>query len=431
MRTLYIECNMGAAGDMMMAALLELHPDGDRFVEKFNELGIPGVKLEKEHSVKCGITGTHMKVTVNGEEEESVDVTVDEHVHCHEYSHHEQKHHHEHMGKHGCHEHINNHEHFNHEHNHTHHHTSLHDIEHIIRDIKISECVKEHAISVYKLIAEAEGKAHGKTIEQIHFHEVGTMDAVADVVGVCMLIDELSVDKIIASPIHVGSGNVKCAHGILPVPAPATAYILKNVPIYGGSINGELCTPTGAALLKHFVDEFSSMPVMRIEKIGYGMGKKDFEIANCVRAMIGTCDNAMDDIVELCCNLDDMTGEKIGFVTELLMEQGALDVYTTAIGMKKNRPGIMLTCMCKKEDKSKFLNIIFQHTTTLGVREYICNRYKLERSIEIVDTKYGQIREKMAVGYGVMKKKLEYNDLARIAKEQNKTIDEIENELKK
>lgn len=392
MRILYFECNMGAAGDMLMGALLELHPDWQDFIKRFNQLGIPGVKLEKETAAKCGICGTHMKVTVNGLEEESIDAGHRGHVH---------------------------------------HHTSLHDIQHMIGHLNLSEKVKNDAIDVYQLIAQAEGHAHGKPVEQIHFHEVGTMDAVADVVGVCMLMDEVAPEKIVASPIHVGSGNVRCAHGILPVPAPATAYILRDVPIYGGSVSGELCTPTGAALLKYFVEDFSGMPVMQVEKVGYGMGKKDFEMANCVRAMLGTSEKKPDEIVELCCNLDDMTAENIGFASEVIMEQGALDVYTTSIGMKKNRPGVMFTCMCKAEDKEKFLKLIFQHTTTLGVREYTCNRYSLDRNIRVEKTKYGDVHIKTSVGYGITREKVEYEDLAKISVEQSKSIEEIKKELRK
>ena len=293
MRTLYLDCGMGAAGDMLTAALSELLPDQDAFFEKMNALGIPGVHFEKEKTQKCGITGTHSKVTVNGEEEESLDV----HHHDHDHHHDHEDHHHDHEDHHHDHDHYHDHEdhdhdHEDHHHDHDHahgahhHHSSLHDIEHIVRDhLPVSDRVKDDAMAVYQLIAQAESAAHGVPVDQIHFHEVGTMDAVADITAVCMLMEELSVDQVIVSPVHVGSGKVRCAHGILPVPAPATAYILKDVPIYGGRIQGELCTPTGAALLKHFATKFGDMPVMKTKAIGYGMGKKDFEMANCVRAM--------------------------------------------------------------------------------------------------------------------------------------------------
>ena len=261
MRTLYIDCGMGAAGDMLTAALLEIADSKEAMVKALNELGIPGITYIAEESTKCGIKGTHMTVKVDGVEE-------DEHMHDHHHEH-DHEHHHEH----------------DHEHHHEHH--GMHDIEHIVSHINVSDKVKKDVMAVYNLIAEAESEAHGCPVSEIHFHEVGTMDAVADVTAVCFLMDKLCPDKIIASPVHVGAGTVKCAHGILPVPAPATAHILRNVPIYGGEIKSELCTPTGAALLKHFVSEFGNMPIMTTERIGYGMGKKDFERANCVRVMLG------------------------------------------------------------------------------------------------------------------------------------------------
>lgn len=267
MRTLYLDCGMGAAGDMLAAALLELIPDSDEFLEKVNGLGIPGVSVEREVSVKCGITGTHMKVWVNGTEEESSDHDHEEHHHEEHGSSHEYHHHH---GEHG------------------HSHNSMSAIRHIVEGhLSLPEKVKKDIMAVYELIAQAESQVHGVPVTEIHFHEVGTMDAIADITMVCLLMDRLSPERVVASPIHTGSGQIRCAHGILPVPAPATAYILKGVPIYGGSIKGELCTPTGAALLKYFATEFGTMPVMKTESIGYGMGKKDFEAANCLRAFWG------------------------------------------------------------------------------------------------------------------------------------------------
>ena len=262
------------------------------------------------------------------------------------------------------------------------------------------------------------------------------MDAIADVVGVCWLMYELAPDQILASPIHVGSGQVQCAHGILPVPAPATAYILQGVPTYGGAVKGELCTPTGAALLKYFVSGYGSAPVMCVEKTGYGMGHKDFEAANCVRAMLGqtleTEENiGRDRIVELCCNLDDMTPEEIGFATGELLGQGALDVYTASVQMKKNRPGVVLSCLCKPEEKERFTALLFQCTTTLGVREYVCNRSVLQREEEIRETPFGKVHVKSSEGYGVKREKPEYEDLARIAREQKISIAQVRQKIQK
>lgn len=433
MKTLYLECNMGAAGDMLTAALLELHPHPEEFVKRMNDLRIPGVEFSAQPSVKCGITGTHVSVTVHGEEEESHDHHDHEHPHDHDHHHdhdhphdHDHDHHHDHDHPHD-HDHHHDHDHpHDHDHSHGHHHhAGMGDIRHILSHMDIPQQVREDAQAVYELIAQAESHAHGRPVEEIHFHEVGTLDAVTDVVAVCWLIHDLAPQKILASPIHVGSGQVRCAHGILPVPAPATAHILQGVPTYGGSVQGELCTPTGAALLKHFVQAFGPSPVMRVEKIGYGMGKKDFEAANCVRAMLGETQETGETVVELCCNLDDMTPEALGFAQERLWEAGALDVSTIAVGMKKNRPGVMLICMCREEDREKMLSLLFAHTTTLGVRERLCNRYTLSRSQRTVETEYGPVRVKESAGWGVVREKPEYEDVARIAREKNMTLDQV------
>lgn len=434
MKTLYLECNMGAAGDMLTAALLELHPDPQGFVERMNRLGLPGVVFAAQPAVKCGITGTQVSVTVGGEEEESHDVPLHTHVHetaqdeAHPGHAHDPVHVHDHDHEHTHdHEHIHDHEHSHgHEHGHGHHHhAGMGDIRHILSHLDIPQPVRQDAEAVYQLIAQAESHAHGRPVEEIHFHEVGTLDAVTDVVAVCWLLHDLAPEQIVASPVHVGCGQVRCAHGILPVPAPATAYILQGVPTYGGSVQGELCTPTGAALLKHFVQRFGSSPVMRVEKTGYGMGKKDFEAANCVRAMLGQTQEESTAIAQLACNLDDMTPEALGFAQERLWEAGALDVTTAPIGMKKNRPGVQLTCLCRLEDREKLVSVLFAHTTTLGVRESLCTRYTLARSQRTVETEHGPVRVKEARGWGVTREKPEYEDVANIAREQGLTLDQV------
>lgn len=411
MKTLYLDCSMGAAGDMLAAALLELLPDPDAFVAELNALAIPDVKFSRETSVKCGITGTHLQVTVHGEEEGA-------HDHHHAHSH---DHHHDHAHAH----------HHDHAHSH-HHHASLHDIEHIVRGhLSLPATVADNVMAVYRLIADAESKAHGKPVSEIHFHEVGTMDAIADITAVCLLMHRLAPDEIIVSPVHVGSGQVHCAHGILPVPAPATATILQDVPIYGGSIQGELCTPTGAALLKHFADSFGEMPVMRTSAIGYGMGKKDFPAANCVRALLGERSDASDDVIELCCNIDDMTGEAIGYAFDKLFAAGALDVYTIPIGMKKSRPGHLLHAICREADKDALVRALFAHTTTIGIRENRFRRYTLDRRIETIETADGPVRRKCSTGYGVSREKFEHDDLARIADAQGLSLREAEARVRK
>ena len=397
MKTLYLDCGMGAAGDMLAAALLELLPDPGAFVAELNVLGFPGVHIRTEPAVKCGITGTHFAVTVHGQEE-----------------------------GHGQHHHHHHHEH-EHKHAHEHHHSGLHEIEHIVRGhLALPERVKRDVLAVYRQLAEAESHAHGIPVSDIHFHEVGTMDAIADITAVCLLMDRLAPGEVIASPVHTGSGQVRCAHGILPVPAPATAYLLRGVPIYGGTVQGELCTPTGAALLKHFVTRFGDMPVMRVSAIGYGCGKKDFEAANCVRALLGETENAAGSVLNLSCNLDDMTAEAVSFAMERLFDAGALEVYTLSAGMKKSRSGLLLRVICRPQDRETIVQTIFRHTSTIGIRESVNRRYVLEREIQTVDTAYGPVRKKISQGFSVTRTKYEYEDLARIAREQNLSLKEAE-----
>ena len=500
MKLLYLDCGMGAAGDMLGAALAELLPDDarDAFTSELNAAGIPSVHVSLDPSVKCGITGTHLTVTVNGTEEKEGG-----HSHSHEHSHHDHQHEHSHS----------------HDHHHDHSHRSLHDIHHIIDDLKLPEAVRTDILAVYRLIAEAESKAHDKPVSEIHFHEVGTMDAIADIASVCLLLHKLAPDQIIASPIHVGSGQVKCAHGILPVPAPATAYILKDIPIYSGSIQGELCTPTGAALLKHFVTRFDQMPLMTPASTGYGMGTKDFPAANCVRAILGesfaenqdailgesfaenqpeqpACSPATpaptaasastaaptstatptpataptstatpapaaapaseeaaitETICELSCNVDDMTGEDIAFAIETFLQNGALDAFTVPCTMKKGRPGVLVTVLCKDPDQKQMTKLILQHTTTLGVRSAIKKRWVLSRTeSETVipndvladvtapdmpaESKAQElkttgndctIRSKTSTGFGITRNKYEHDDLEKIARTYGLTLAQV------
>lgn len=423
MSVLYLDLGMGAAGDMLTSALLELFDDPGAELEKLNSLGFDNVKYMAERSEKCGIGGTHISVLVDGAEEH----VHDHHVHDHHHDHdHEHDHHHEHD-----HEHEHDHHH-DHDHTHTHEHHGIKDIEHIVKDhLNLSDKVKEDVLNVFNLIAEAESHVHGVPVTDIHFHEVGTMDAVADVAAVCFLMNELSPSEVVSSTVHVGFGTVRCAHGLLPVPAPATAYILKGIPMYAGKIEGELCTPTGAALIKYFTDRFDVMPAMSVTKIGYGMGKKDFEKANCVRAMLG--ENVQkagtDKVSELSVNLDDMTAEEIAYAVNILFESGALDVYTQPIGMKKNRPGTKISVLCRPEDEKSMVDLLFKHTTTLGVRKVSFDRFVLDREVKEIQTELGPIRKKISTGYGVTKEKYEYEDIVRLAKESDLSIKEVKDKL--
>lgn len=381
MNLLYFDCGMGAAGDMLLAALLELHPEREAFLRRLNGALPESVTVTAGPDEKCGLRGTHVRVTVDGEEEGG--------GHAHDHAH-----------------------------------TSVAEILQRIESLKAPERVRENAAAVYRRIAEAESAVHGHPVENIHLHELGSLDALADVLGVCWLLEELRPEKIVCSPIAVGSGTVHCAHGILPVPAPATERLLRGLPVWSGTEQGELCTPTGAALLGHFASEFGSLPAMRLKTCGVGTGNRDFATANVLRALWGETDDGTETVLELRCNLDDMTGEEIGFALERLMEAGALDAFTTPIGMKKSRPGIMLTTLCKPDQEETVVSCLFRHTTTLGIRGSLQRRYTLRRRVETRETEAGTVRIKTAEGFDLERKKPEYEDLARIAREKGISLRE-------
>ncbi len=410
MKTLYLECNMGAAGDMLLAALYELLDDPAGFLHTMNHL-LPGVHLTAEPAKTCGIAGTHMRVHIHGQEEGPHDHGHPGHPHAHHDHPHEQP---DHAHGHPDHPHE-------HPHDHHHHHATPGHIAGLIDGLALPDEVKRQARAVYDAIAKAEAKAHGCPVGDVHYHEVGALDAVADVAGVCYALHLLGPERIVVSPVHVGSGTVRCAHGVMPVPAPATANLLAGVPSYGGAVQGELCTPTGAALLAHFADAFGPMPVLRTEKIGIGIGTKQFEQANCVRAFWGQgaedkAPQADGQIVELVCNIDDMTPEALAFACAQLLEQGALDAYVTAGTMKKGRAGHVLTVLCPVERADEVAGRIFAQTTTNGLRARRCDKYFLQPSIRTYETPWGPVRCKTARGHGTSRVKLEFEDVAALAR---------------
>ena len=385
MKTVYLECAMGAAGDMLMGALYELYPEKERFLADMNAL-IPGVKLEAEGVTRQGIAGTHMRVDIHGQEEG--------HERRRMHDHH-QDHHHEHR--------------------------SLADIHAMIDAFPLPEAVREKARRVYGLIAQAEAEAHGVEAGEVHFHEVGALDAVIDVTGVCYLLYLLAPDAVCASPVTMGSGTVRTAHGLLPVPAPATAKLLTGVPVTAGDIQAELCTPTGAALLRTFAGSWGVMPDGVIQGCGHGCGTKDFPRANCLRAFLvddlSRAEEPNDEVTELKANIDDMTGEALGLALERLLEAGALDVSYAPAAMKKNRPGVLLTCLCRPGDADRLASEVLRHTSTFGVRRMDCRRYALAASMDAVETPWGTVPRKTGTGYGITKSKPEYGVLAEIAAE--------------
>ena len=397
---------MGAAGDMLLGALYELLPDQAAFTAAMNRLH-PDICVKFEPAASCGIAGTHARVIAAGQEE-------------HSHDHHEHHDHGDHEHPHDHHDHPHVHETAHDEAHHSHHHhASLGDITAMIDGFALPGAVRSRAKAVYSLLADAESRAHGVEVGEVHFHEVGALDAVADITGVCYAMELLGAEQVSASPVNLGSGNVHTAHGILPVPTPATASLLEGIPAYMSQVPGELCTPTGAALLRSFAASFGPMPSCTIRATGYGMGSKDFGRANCVRAFLcetGAAEGPNDQVCELKANIDDMTGEALGFAMERLLEAGALDVFYTPVQTKKNRPALLLTVLCRPSDADRLAAEILRHTTTFGVRRTDCPRYAMQVASETVETAYGPIRSKTGTGYGVTKSKWEYEDAAAAAR---------------
>ncbi|MCF0137719.1 MAG: LarC family nickel insertion protein, partial [Oscillospiraceae bacterium] len=252
------------------------------------------------------------------------------------------------------------------------------------------------------------------------------MDAVADISAVCFMLDALGVDRVTASPLCTGFGQVRCAHGLLPVPAPATALILEGMPCFAGDTEGEQLTPTGAALVKFFAQSYGRAPEMELSAVGYGMGSRDTGRLNAVRMLLG---ESAETAVELMCNVDDMSPEAVGFAIDRLLENGALDAYAIPIGMKKNRPGLMLSCICTEAMRDKLTELMFRHTSTIGIRETLCRRYVLRRGTETVETPYGSVRIKRSEGYGLERVKAEFDDLAAIARAQDMSLEEVRRQV--
>ena len=374
MKSLYLKCNMGVAGDMLCAALLDTlnEKDKEHIINKLNTL-IDNVTVNLRDITKNGIRASKFDVNIK----------KDGHTH-----------------------------------------TSISEIYKIIDGFDLPQQVKGNTKAVYKLIAKAESKVHGTTVADVHLHEVGTKDAIIDITACCMLIEFLKIDKITCSPIVTGYGEAKTAHGIMPVPAPATAELLKGVPTVSGEIKGELTTPTGAALVKHFVDEFSNSSTEYTET-GYGAGTKDFEKPNILRVFTG--ESNTDMIFELRCQIDDMTGEELGYAINKILALGAKDAYVKPIVMKKSRPAYEFTVICSPDDKDELTRQMFKHTTTLGIRQIECTRAILNREI----TEKSGIHIKRSQGYGTQTEKIEFDDLVKIAEENDISVFEAKKLIEK
>ena len=427
MRIAYLECFSGVSGDMFLGALIDAGVSPQLLQETVAALGL-GAKLEISRVVRSGISATKVDVWVDGEKDmpreeywakqEAADSHAphDHHEHGHEPDH---RHHHSpgESSQAGASAPP--------KHEHAHSHRGLNEIRKIISSAKLSDSAKKTAISIFEALGSAEAKIHDVPVESIHFHEVGSVDAIVDIVGAAVGIEVLEVDEIVCSSLNLGGGTVKCAHGTFPVPAPATVELLKGAPVYSADVQAELVTPTGAAIVKTLAKRFSAFPEMKVEKSAYGAGSRDFPAhPNVLRIIIGevipklTGKTQSDTISVLEANLDDLNPQVFGYVMERLLGAGALDVFGVPVLMKKNRPGTLLTVLCKPEDTDKLTQLIFSETTTLGVRWREEFRQTLARRWESVRTEWGEVRIKIASMNGTVTNYApEYEDCRRIAEE--------------
>lgn len=425
---LLLECYSGISGNMFIGALLDLGVPFEYLKNEIDKLNIHGYELVYKKVDKLGIDSTYFNVKLLEDEHHT-------HEHCHNHEHNEDLNEDKH--DHGDeHEHSHHHEHDqdNHGHHHSHVHRNLNDIKTIINGSDLSDYVKENSLKIFEYIARAESKIHGKSIDEVHFHEVGAIDSIIDAVGASVCLEYLKVNTIYASNIYKGHGFVNCAHGLFPVPAPATLEILNETPfeLKQSVVESELITPTGAALLATFAKPLMSS--YKSIKTSYGAGTKDFEIPNVLRIseieLKESKNKKTNEIFLLETNLDDISGENLGFFMELCMNEGALDVFYTPIYMKKNRPAYKLSVITKRINIKSMAKLIFKHTTSIGVRFTKYRRFEMDRTFEDIDTKYGKVTKKILKYEDIEKESYEYEDLKKIATENNISIEEVRSNLK-
>lgn len=404
MKTLYFDCSSGISGNMTLGALLEIIGDDNYLLEELKKLNVDGYRIEISNKVKNGITGKYVDVILEDEEHG--------HDHNHEHEHeHEHEHHHEHS----------------HDHAHHHAHRNLNDVNEIIDNSSIDEKSKELAKRIFLRVAKAEAKVHNKPLEEVHFHEVGAIDSIVDIVGTAILINKINPDKIISSVVNDGYGFIECAHGTMAVPVPATSEIFasSNVKFRQIDVDTELVTPTGAAIIAELAEEFTTLPTMVTEKIGWGAGYKDLKIPNVLKVYYGEMEKTNENFVVMETNVDDCSGEVLAYTSEELFENGALDVFYTPIFMKKGRPAYRLSVACRKEDMFKLQNIMFKETTTIGIRYRFESRTELGREMVEIDTKYGKIKAKKVTNNGATYVYPEYESLKEIAKKNDIPLKEL------
>ena len=417
-KILYLECNSGISGDMTVGALLDLGADRQVLENALESLGVDGYHLHFGRKVVCGLDAfdfdVHLEADGYGHSHAHTHRREDAYERVDSYEHSEV---HEHC--HG-HKHERSHEHED-GHSHSHTHRNLHDIYHIIDHLDSNERVKEMARTMFRIVAEAESKAHGLPVEQVHFHEVGAVDSIVDIISVAVCIDNLGVEDVVVSALSEGHGHVRCQHGVLPVPVPATANIASSygLKLHFTDNDGEMVTPTGAAIAAALRTKDRLPASCRLLKIGMGAGNKVFKQANVLRAML--LENSQDEdrtmwVLET--NLDDCTGEMLGLTMEMLLDAGAADVWYTPIHMKKNRPAYMMSVLCRESSIEAMEEIILTQTTTIGIRRYPTERTVLERSEIQVETSYGPADVKMCAYKGRKFFYPEYESIRRICMEQ-------------
>ena len=414
-KILYFDCSAGISGDMTLGALIDLGADKNAFLTELEKLHLEGYEIAFETTQRNAITATHVNVILTGQEQ------VHDHTHIHEHIH-----------DHG-HTHEHDHEHHSHDHERGHFHRSFRDIRQMIQNSELSKEVKDLSLRIFTRVARAEAKVHHKDIEEVQFHEVGAVDSIVDIVGSAILITMLKPDRICASVVQDGHGFVHCQHGMLSVPVPAVCEIFaeSDALIRQIDVDTELVTPTGAAIISELADSFGTMPVMTIDKIGWGAGTKILKIPNLLKVTLGyqetVSDNytEQDEIMVLETNLDDCTGEMLGAAMEILMENGALDAFYTPIFMKKNRPAWCLTVLARPEDTEKMERLIFLHTTTIGIRRHLDQRRILKREKAVVPTAYGELQVKRVALEDGYRDYPEYESAKKLAVETGKPLWEI------
>jgi uncharacterized protein (TIGR00299 family) protein len=426
-RVLYLDCFSGASGDMIAGALLDAGVPFDVLAGAVGSLGLDGVSVGSERVDRSGIGAAKFRVTVDGE---AADAGVNEHAHGHDRAHgHDHGHAegHDHAHQHG-HEHDHNHEHA-HDHG-RHHHRGLKEINDIVARSSLSPAGRERASRLFRRLAEVEAGIHQVPVEAVHLHEVGAVDSIVDVVAAVCALEWLAPDRVVASPLNVGSGTVTCEHGELPVPAPATAELLVGVPTYAQGPPAELVTPTGALIVTEYADAYGPAPPMRVERIGYGAGDRNpAGRPNVLRALVGegTGTGAFERVVVLECQIDDMNPQLYGALMDRLAAAGALDVFYAPIQMKKNRPGTLVTVVAPPGRREALSDILFRESTTIGLRVTETERERLDREAVAVETPIGSIRIKVARRDGAIRNAApEFEDCARLAAERRLSIKEVQ-----